>query len=74
MNLSQPISSLDSLLNERQVARVIGMSVASLRRWRLLRHGPRYLKISSAVRYRPEDVTAWLASRPTGGEQTQGAR
>jgi predicted DNA-binding transcriptional regulator AlpA len=59
---------IESLSNEYDVARITGLSVASVRRWHLLRLGPQYLKIGSAVRYRPEDVTSWLASRPTGGE------
>jgi predicted DNA-binding transcriptional regulator AlpA len=61
-------NTLEELLNEHDVARVTGLSVASVRRWRLLRQGPRYLKIGSAVRYRMEDISAWLATRPTGGE------
>jgi predicted DNA-binding transcriptional regulator AlpA len=64
-------NALEELLTEYDVARITGLSVASVRRWRLLRQGPRYLKIGSAVRYRPEDVTAWLASRPTGGDGRQ---
>jgi predicted DNA-binding transcriptional regulator AlpA len=62
---------LQSLLNEFDVARVTGLSVASVRRWRLLRQGPKYLKIGAAVRYKPEDLTSWLESRPTGGDQTR---
>ena len=64
--------TLETLLNEHDVGRMTGLSVASVRRWRLLRQGPRYLKIGSAVRYRPEDISAWLASRPSGGEQQPG--
>jgi hypothetical protein len=60
---------IQSLLNEYDVARIVSLSVASVRRWRLLRQGPRYLKIGSAVRYKPDDVAGWLASRPSGGEQ-----
>jgi predicted DNA-binding transcriptional regulator AlpA len=60
-------SSLQELLTERDVARVTGLSVASVRRWRLFRQGPKYLKIGAAVRYRIEDVRAWLETRPTGG-------
>jgi predicted DNA-binding transcriptional regulator AlpA len=60
-------TAIDALLNEKDVAHVTGLSVASIRRWRLLKQGPRYLKLNSAVRYRAEDVTAWLQSRPTGG-------
>jgi len=61
-------NTLETLLNEHDVARVVGMSVASVRRWRLLRQGPKYRKIGAAVRYKPEDVAAWIESRPTGGE------
>ncbi len=62
-------NSLDTLLTEHDVARITGLSVASVRRWRLFRRGPKYLKIGVAVRYRSEDLTAWLQKRPTGGEQ-----
>jgi predicted DNA-binding transcriptional regulator AlpA len=58
---------IENLLNEYDVARITGLSVASVRRWRLFRTGPKYLKIGSAVRYRPEDVSTWLKSRPSGG-------
>jgi predicted DNA-binding transcriptional regulator AlpA len=63
-------NTLEVLLNEHDVARITGLSVASVRRWRLLRKGPRYLKIGAAVRYKPEDMAAWLKSRPTGGGQS----
>jgi predicted DNA-binding transcriptional regulator AlpA len=60
---------VQSLLTERDVARISRLSVASVRRWRLLKRGPRYMKIGSAVRYRPEDLVAWIESRPAGGGQ-----
>ena len=59
---------LETLLNEYDVARITSLSVASVRRWRLLKQGPRYLKVGSSVRYRAEDISAWLETRPTGGE------
>jgi predicted DNA-binding transcriptional regulator AlpA len=59
--------SIESLLNERDVARITGMSLASVRRWRLLRQGPKYLKIGAAVRYKQGDLSAWLGSCPSGG-------
>jgi predicted DNA-binding transcriptional regulator AlpA len=64
---------LEVLLNEHDVARITGMSVASVRRWRLLRHGPKFIKIGAAVRYKAEDVSAWIESRPAGGGQGAGA-
>jgi predicted DNA-binding transcriptional regulator AlpA len=60
---------LETLLNEHDVARVTGLSVASVRRWRLLRQGPKYIKIGAAVRYKAEDIAVWLETRPTGGGQ-----
>ena len=61
-------NAIENLLNEHDVARITGLSVASVRRWRLLRQGPPYLKIGSAVRYRREHVASWLETRPRGGE------
>ncbi len=65
--------SFQGLLNEHDVARMTGLSVASVRRWRLFRQGPKYIKIGAAVRYRPEDLVAWLERCPTGGGQDTAA-
>ena len=65
---------LGTLLTEHDVARITGLSVGTVRRWRLLRQGPKYLKLGAAVRYKPEDISGWLESRPTGGEPTKRAR
>jgi predicted DNA-binding transcriptional regulator AlpA len=67
-------NTFETLLNERDVARLTGLSLASVRRWRLLKQGPRFIKLNSAVRYRPKDVAMWLESRPSGGEHQAGAR
>ena len=60
---------LQSLLNEYQVAETLAVSVATVRRWRTFGQGPKFLKLGASVRYRPEDLQAWLASRPKGGEK-----
>jgi predicted DNA-binding transcriptional regulator AlpA len=61
------LNALESLLNEHDVARITGLSVATVRRWRLMNIGPRYLKISTSVRYTQESIKDFLATRPTGG-------
>lgn len=63
--------SLKELLKEQDIARITGLSLASIRRWRLLWQGPRFIKLGAAVRYRPEDVSAWLESRPTAGAPSE---
>jgi predicted DNA-binding transcriptional regulator AlpA len=58
----------EPLLSEHDVAAVCGLTNAAIRRWRLLKKGPRYIKVGSAVRYHREDVETWLKTRPGGGE------
>ncbi len=67
-------NTLETLLNEHDVARITDLSVGSVRRWRLLRQGPKYIKIGAAVRYKAEDISAWLESRPSGGGHQMEAR
>jgi len=55
----------ETLLNEMEVAEFLKMSVASVRRWRLFRTGPKYLKIGAAVRYERGDLEVWLNSCST---------
>jgi predicted DNA-binding transcriptional regulator AlpA len=65
-------NTLNTLLNEHDLAKLTGLSVSSVRRWRLFKRGPKYLKISSSVRYRVQDVKAWLDSldsQPGGGPE-----
>jgi excisionase family DNA binding protein len=60
---------MNTLLTEEEVAKRLHVSLASIRRWRLERRGPQFIKVGSLVRYRPEDLESWLASLPTGGAQ-----
>lgn len=47
---------MQSFLTEKEVAKQIKVSLASLRRWRLLQRGPRFIKVGALVRYRAEDL------------------
>jgi|SRR5579872_1128087 len=57
------------LLNEHDVAARLSKSVQTIRRWRMLKKGPKFFKVVGNVRYKPEDVAAWLNEQPSGGEQ-----
>jgi len=50
-----------ALLTEIDVAEHIGVSLQTVRRWRRERLGPPYVKIEASVRYRQEDVDAFVA-------------
>jgi excisionase family DNA binding protein len=56
-----------NLMTENEVSKRLNVSLASLRRWRLTKRGPAFVKVGSLVRYEPEELEAWLASLPTGG-------
>ena len=58
---------MQSFLTEKEVAKQISVSLASLRRWRLLQRGPRFVKVGALVRYRPEDLEQWMEALPVGG-------
>jgi predicted DNA-binding transcriptional regulator AlpA len=59
----------DRLLTPTTVAARLGLELATLKEWRCTGRGPAFVKFGGgAVRYRAEDVTAWLAERSrTGG-------
>jgi len=52
----------NDILNEKQVASYLNMSVATVRRWRLFRKVPKFVKIGRSVRYKCIDVEMWLNS------------
>lgn len=62
-------TQIEPLLDEYQYASITGRSVASARRDRLLRIGCPYVKLGNSVRYRPEDVRAYIEGNLQGGAQ-----
>jgi predicted DNA-binding transcriptional regulator AlpA len=66
-NNSPPANSVVELLNENQVAQRLGVSIATVRRWRGHNAGPRFRKIGASVRYAADDLKAWLEAQPSGG-------
>ena len=55
--------TISPLLNELDVAKRFDLSVHTLRKWRWAGRGPRFLKVGGrAVRYREEDLMAFLAA------------
>jgi excisionase family DNA binding protein len=61
---------VERLLSTEEVAEVLGRPPRTLRQWRYLGEGPKYLKVGATVRYRAHDVEAWLKAQ----EQEPAAR
>ncbi len=53
-------STMSALVAEAEAARILGLSVKTLRRWRWAGRGPCFVKIGSAVRYDPRDLAAFI--------------
>ena len=51
---------LPRYLTEKEVSKVTGFSVYTLRNWRNQKKGIPYLKMTKSIRYKPEDVCSYL--------------
>jgi len=58
---------VSNLLTKKEAAVFLRVSVKTLDRWICQRRGPKYYKVGCLVRYREEDLIAFLEACPTGG-------
>jgi excisionase family DNA binding protein len=57
----------EEMLTEQAVARILGVSVSTVRRLRASGEGPPSIRVGKrAIRYRRADVEAWLRRRGEG--------
>lgn len=55
---------MTTLFTPEQVAARCGLARSTLAKMRLRGDGPLFIKVGSAVRYREDDVQAWIAAQP----------
>ena len=70
------IGVLDPLLDEKQLAKILHVSVALVRRWRQMGgdEGPVWIRVGrQLVRYRVEDVRLYLETRAAAGGRPSAA-
>lgn len=51
------------VVRESQAARLLGVSIGALRRWRLERRGPSFVRMERCVGYRVSDLESFLETR-----------
>lgn len=56
----QNVFTAPALVNEIEAARMLGISVKTMRRWRWAGRGPVFHKIGGAVRYHPDSLEAFI--------------
>jgi hypothetical protein len=55
------------LLNDKELAELLNVSVSTLRRWRLYGQGPPWIKVNGfLVRYKLDSVEKWLSDNLAG--------
>jgi hypothetical protein len=61
-----PLADLrdDQHVSERTIALVTGLSVSWVRKQRLIKQGPTWVKVGKAVRYPVRELREWLAALP----------
>jgi predicted DNA-binding transcriptional regulator AlpA len=64
---------IESLLNEHEVASLLKVSVATIRRRRLFRQPPEFVKIGASVRYRPAAIQRLIESSESSTAHFQAA-
>ncbi len=60
---------IDQLLNEKQAAEILGLSVQTLRNDRASKRRWPYIKIGRRVLYRPSDIQQIINGSVIGGEK-----
>lgn len=52
---------MTALISVEEAAASLGLAKGTLDKWRVQGRGPKFLKLGSAVKYRAEDIEAFLA-------------
>lgn len=51
---------MNDLLTEAETSEITGVPRRTLRQWRYVGKGPIFVKLGRAVRYRRDDLDAWI--------------
>jgi excisionase family DNA binding protein len=65
------MTEYETFLDAGQVARLLGLSVATIRKWVLIRYIP-YKKIGRAVRFSAREIQEWVKTRTVEPDTGQG--
>jgi excisionase family DNA binding protein len=63
----EAVTFVPPLMTPQEVADFLAVPVLTLQTWRAKRKGPRVYRVGRHVRYRRDDVEAWLEQEATPG-------
>ena len=56
-------------VNDVEAAKIMGLATQTLRNWRHLRKGPKYIKQGSSIRYDLLDISEWCKKNTINPEE-----
>jgi excisionase family DNA binding protein len=65
------MAELETFLDVGQVAEMLGLSIATIRKWVLIRYIP-YQKLGRAVRFSAPEIREWVKNRTVKPAEEQG--
>jgi hypothetical protein len=63
---------MSPLLNEREAAALLKLSVRTLQRLRCVGGGAKFVRLRGSVRYRTEDLQSWIEARVVSSTSEEG--
>jgi hypothetical protein len=63
-----------TLLTQREAALALRLSERTLERWRVQGIGPRFARFNHRIRYRQQDLEAYITARVVGSTSERGAQ
>jgi excisionase family DNA binding protein len=60
MQYQRPSRDTEALLAELHAAELLGVSSRTLQAWRSRNEGPPFVRMGRTVRYRPQNLLAWI--------------
>ena len=60
--IETPKSIVLDIIEDTEVAELLGVSVLTLKRWRRIGKGPSFIKIGRRSAYQVEDIKDWIVS------------
>jgi hypothetical protein len=72
--MEQTTATLPQMLNEKQAASLLAVSIAALRRWRRESRGPRFTRVERCVRYDLRAIERFLAENSSHQESRSTAQ
>ncbi|MFN2615119.1 MAG: helix-turn-helix transcriptional regulator [Actinomycetota bacterium] len=72
--MSKPLPALDPLWTTEELARFLGVPVATVYMWRTKGQGPPAFRVGRYLRFRLSDVTAWLERQGDEAPNLSGSR